>query len=76
MTNKLWKLNNNFLRTDEFGNHLKGNYGFCQEHCHNTEDRKVEENVQQQQQVVFSEELPLILSDPLNQWNIGSIKQC
>ena len=61
-----------FCRVDAFGLHQKGEYGFCDEHCFGKKSSKATENGERMiinedkdDPVVFEEELPIILNNPL-----------
>ena len=55
----------NFYRVNKFGVHQKGEYGFCDENCSTSQDEKEKRMEDEHDPVVFEEELPIILNNPL-----------
>ena len=58
------------LRVDKFGVHQKGEYGFCDRNCPksqniNADDEMIRKENDKNDPVVFEEELPIILNNPL-----------
>ena len=50
---------------NKFGVHQKGEYGFCDENCSTSQDEKEKKVEDDHDPVVFEEELPIILNNPL-----------